>query len=695
MNEQRFDPVLFSEFIDESIESLSQIEPLFVTILKNPDSQIINTIFRPIHSLKGNSAFFGLFNIKKVAHSIENILDKLRNNKITPNEKLLSTLNDGVDLLKKLLANSRTSQKDLVDTDEMNHLLSTIDDIIKNKDLNSSAILVNDILPSLESLQDTLPDQYKEIVTNLILKITRYKLPDSPADTNLLQSGNLPEPLLQLKQFIESKDSEILNEYNTVNILPLLRQLPGYTIDKTTIEIINKIIDEYFNFTEKIGFDNFLREYLVDHLQILLQKGNWKQTLIENKVENESRDSLISNASTKTMRVAESTIDTFLAYVGELVVVEEMLAFLHKKITVQHSNNTLSIEFGRTLQTFKELSSNLQKSIMAVRQVPVSNLLQKIPRIAHDIAELTGKKVNVEMNNSNLFVDKSYIDILDAPIMHIIRNAVDHGIELPEERLAQQKDSAGLITINTHTDSTDFIIEISDNGKGIDFEKVYQKVISMGLAKSNTLISNELLTEFLFTSGMSTSESVTEISGRGVGLEVAKLAIKNAGGKIIVNSKKKHGTTFTITLPLSVSTQIIEGFLVRSDELTIVFPLEHIKESFSARGNQISTVTGIAEVVIRHGQTIPVHNLSKLLNPAYVVKRDSNKDCIFVVIQNNEKIIALEIDELEGVQTVVLKTIDGLEINSSIFDGGAIKGDGKVALIIGKSGLDYLFTHTL
>lgn len=686
MSELRFDPALFSEFIDESLDSLNSVEPLLLRLTESSNVDIINQIFRPFHSLKGNSAFFGLFNLKSLSHSLENILDSLRKGSLICNASITETLLRGLDAIKTILINARNSQKDTADPKTLVQIQDAINQILSGNKSTFNQI-VPEIMALIDNL-DNLSETNRKSADSLRIKLRSFlgRAPDSKNES--IQTA-IPDQLVKLQNFVSNEF--VIDETSSKFVLSLLDELAAAAIDDETRKIIQKFSSEYSAIVRTIGYDSLLKDLILQGVGNLTKKGKWPIKSSE-EASTECKNLQSSISTDKTMRVSERTIDTFLAYVGELVIVEEMLAFLHKKITSLNSDNIISVEFGRTLQTFKELSSNLQKSIMAVRQVPLSQLFQKVPRIINDVSLSTGKKVQLEIQGETILIDKSHIETLDAPLVHLIRNAVDHGIEKEEDRVRSGKKPAGKVRIHASIHGSELMIEISDDGKGINYDKLRKKAESAGLLRPDAFFTQEMLTELIFLSGMSTAEKITDISGRGVGLEIVKNALSNAGGKITVHSEKNNGTCFTLTLPTSVSTQIIQGFLVRSRDLTIVFPLENIKESFSSSASQISNITGTSEVVLRHGHVLPVKHLSKVLDPLSSPPPYKPEANLFIVVQKDEKNVAIHIDELEGVQTVVVKKIDGVKNDNFIFDGGAIKGDGKVALIIGTSGLRYLFT---
>jgi two-component system, chemotaxis family, sensor kinase CheA len=340
------------------------------------------------------------------------------------------------------------------------------------------------------------------------------------------------------------------------------------------------------------------------------------------------------------------------------------------------------------------LSDNLQKSIMEVRKVSVKTLLQKIPRMVRDVASNSGKQVKVELVGEDIEIDKRLIETLDGPLTHMVRNAVDHGVETPDKRQASGKPAEGHVCVAVTETPDDVTLTISDDGKGLDIEAIHNKAVNLGLIKSDQQLTQDQIVDMIFTSGMSTAEKVTEISGRGVGMDVVKRSITDANGKITIETEQGKGTQFIIKLPKTVSTQIITGFLVKLHGNRYVIPMDKVQEVFRPEPKQVSSVTAKGVCVLRHGKLLPVVKLADIFNgfsTTSLFEDDSLEESsseqhdiegIMVAANAGNTPIAVYVDDVIGVQKVVLKELAGLEVNSQYYAAAAIMGDGTVAMVL-------------
>jgi two-component system chemotaxis sensor kinase CheA len=331
---------------------------------------------------------------------------------------------------------------------------------------------------------------------------------------------------------------------------------------------------------------------------------------------------------------------------------------------------------------------------MDIRKVKAANLLQKNQRIVRDIANNSQKEINVIISGDDLKIDKSYIELLDNPLVHMVRNAADHGIETTEDRKKKGKAEAGEITISLFEDDTNVVLEVIDDGRGLDLEKLREKAIEKGVIKKNQTLEENDIINILFQSGISTAQEVTDVSGRGVGMDVVKTAIEAANGKILVETEKDKGSKFSIVLPKNVSTQINDVYLVKSfSEEVYALPLKYIEEAFTVNKEEIFSVKGQGNVVNRRENLLSVFILDEILgmkNKKLMNFFNSQTNIPFVYLNLPKHPLAVCIQDVIGVQTIVIKKIDNLNINTNIFDGAATLGDGKIAL---KINTDWLINY--
>ena len=383
------------------------------------------------------------------------------------------------------------------------------------------------------------------------------------------------------------------------------------------------------------------------------------------------------------MRVEEKKIDEFLDYVGELIMVREMFANVGKTLRAETTLTHVSAEYQRALEAFTSLSLDLQHSIMEVRKISVRAMLQKVPRAVRDLATTTGKEAQVELVGTDISVDKSLVEGFEAPIMHMVRNSLDHGVELPDERERKGKPRCGSISVTVSEGADEVVFTIVDDGAGIDQDALRDKAVSSGIltASAAKKLSRSQTFDLLFAPGLSTAKKITEVSGRGVGMDVVKRNVEELSGRIAIESEKGLGSTFRVYLPKAVTVQILDGFLVQVGKERFVLPLQNINESFRPAKEEIHTVAESGECITRRGRVFPLVRFGRLLKlPG---SADSPCDAIVVSIGLKDGAVAgLMVDDVLGTQQVVLRDVDGIDTSGVPFSGGAVLGDGKVAMVL-------------
>ncbi|MGD2095728.1 MAG: ATP-binding protein, partial [Phycisphaerales bacterium] len=519
--------------------------------------------------------------------------------------------------------------------------------------------------------------------------------------------SSVPEPLQGIKKILERPCEEGLDKADAKIVLENLAALKEHTTNPQALEVIKNALDEYHRTSGNSDTGNSLQvELLQEKIEALTSFNDWKASSesvpsepVEAKAAPAAQKAQPAEEARKTMRVTEDSIDKFLNYVGELIAVGEMYSHLQKIISESDLDTTIGTDFRRVNDIFSDLSDNLQKSIMEVRRVTVRTILQKIPRMVRDTATPCGKQVKVELIGEDIEVDKRLIETLDAPLTHMVRNAVDHGIEAPDVRQASGKPPAGTIKVAVIETADDVSLSIKDDGKGLNIEAIKAKAVSLGLLDDGQELSQEQIIDMIFTSGVSTAEKVTDVSGRGVGMDVVKRNITEANGKITIDTETGKGTEFKITLPKTVSTQIITGFLVKLDNNRYVIPMDKVLEVFRPELKHVSSVTGRGECVLRHDKLLPVVKLADIFNnyatstslvdsQMQSCSENGEIEGIMVAATAGKKSMALYVDDVIAVQKVVLKELDAPELDSQIYSAAAVMGDGTVAMVLD---IDHLF----
>jgi two-component system chemotaxis sensor kinase CheA len=377
-----------------------------------------------------------------------------------------------------------------------------------------------------------------------------------------------------------------------------------------------------------------------------------------------------TSSADESIRVSLERLDKLLNFVGELVILQTVLR--------EQSLGSNPHLLRKTVHQMGKVTKEVQDISMSLRMVPVKQTFQKMQRIVRDTSSMLNKNVHFTFRGEETELDKTVLESISDPLVHLIRNAVDHGIESPEERQRKGKPEAGQLLLQAFHRSDKLVIEVTEDGAGIDGAKLQQKAIEKGLLRPGTILPEKEAIQLIFHPGFSTKESVTEVSGRGVGMDVVKTNIEKLQGDVQVETQLGKGTTFRIILPLTLA--IIDGMIVKSNEHRFVVPLSHVHESLRPTENDIHFASGVGNVLLLRGENLPLYSLEGLLG-----RPDSKKnasDCIALVIRSQRTPFAILVDDILGQHQVVIKKL-GTEVqNLKGFSGSAILGDGRPSLIL-------------
>jgi two-component system chemotaxis sensor kinase CheA len=558
------------------------------------------------------------------------------------------------------------------------------------------------IAEHLEFIREQLPDEFSDLMDEPIQTVFSL-MPQKSRKTDQPEPQGISIPVVEKliriiqKPFDGEASDEVCREIGSL-LSEAVVMVPEPL--KKAMEQVQEIFNTFVH--SPIGLDNLARESMLDLVRTLriddpdsrTESSKSGNEPTEERMQIQKADASAAPGkekaagTSKTMRIPEESLDAFLENVGELMGIEEMFRHLYRQLLQKGVTSRFSTDLKQMIDQFGQFSSRLRKGIMDVRKVEAQSLLGKANRIVRDIASGKGKKIAVECSGEKLRIDKSYIELLDAPLVHMVRNAADHGIESPEEREIKGKSPEGIIRIDLQERGNDICLTIADDGRGIDYELISQKAAET--IGTNDSVSSEVLEGLIFKSGISTATEVTDISGRGVGLDVVKQTIEQAGGRVDVTNRPGAGCTFTVSLPRSVSTKIMDGYLVRAMGGGVyALPLNLVMEVFAAQASDVTSVAGMGRVVKRRGLIFPVFDLGVLLKEKSCRNGpDSsfNAGELLVLVSMMKKKYAISVQEVIGVQKIVVKPINGICVDQ-IFEGAAMMGDGSTALIIGEEGM--------
>jgi two-component system, chemotaxis family, sensor kinase CheA len=631
-----FDPTarFKKSFFQECEELLASTETL-VSALRNGEQDSLNELFRAVHTVKGGAGMFGFERLVGFAHILENVLGRLRDGSLMPDDTVIGELVRGLDILQDLLLDAKDGRR-LSDA----HELESLEGLARLAELNTDKAAGSDT-----HRQETGES-------------SRYVIRFFPGE-GLFRRG--VEPQLIFRE---------LEELGTIQVHANVSNLPSFAhLDPTSCHLGWVILLETRESAERIKkVFEFVEED--SKLDISLDRRmNDRRKPISG-----TADVIVPFRGLSSVRVDLERIDKLVNLAGEIAIVQAMIN--------QYSSGTLHADFpelGQSIAQLSQLIQGLQDSVMAIRAVPVSSVLGRLPRLVRELAAKTGKQVDLVMTGEETEIDKTVIEQLGDPLLHMIRNAIDHGIESPDARGAVGKDPTGTITLSARQINGQLVIELADNGRGIDVEKVRAKALSKGLITDHVQLSDDEIVALVFQPGFSTAESVTDISGRGVGMDVVKQNIQKLGGRVSLKTEAGKGSKVTISLPLTLA--ILSGMIVRSSGNIYVLPIANIVECLKTVEGQIKTLPDLGEVIHYRKDYLPLIRLNKIMNVSRHAAA-TNNPLVIVATDEDGNTVALAVDDIVGQQQAVIKSIrDSLNHIPGI-SGASILGDGTVALIL-------------
>lgn len=661
-------------FFEESHEGLDIMESALLNLdLASIESETINEIFRAAHSIKGGSGTFGFSEIADFTHVVETLLDLIRSDQFVMESEHVDLFLKSVDCLRTMI--HQLEAGDDVDTEQSDALKAQFEVYLNSKNNGSE-------------------DASVEASPASTAGWNIYFAPDP----DILKTGNDP-----LRMFRE------LDELGALTVKANLSKLPNFGEMEPESCYLSWDLRLEGDATEAQVLEVF--EWVIDDAELKLSplvaepedEGDSLKASPEipddvaedvKSAEPEKKSEQPVNVSsappakkapkkeTKTesasIRVGTDKVDSLINMVGELVITQSMLGELGRDFSIER--------LPRLLEGLEQLSHHtreLQESVMRIRMLPISFAFSRFPRLVHDISKSLNKKVELELLGEQTELDKTVMERIGDPLVHLVRNSLDHGIELPEQRVAAGKSEMGKITLNAFHQGGNIVIQIIDDGAGLNKERILSKAIEKGLVSEHDNLSDEQIYDLVFRPGFSTAAEITDISGRGVGMDVVRRNIQDLNGSVEVESTPGQGSVFTIRLPLTLA--ILDGQLIRVGEQVYIFPLVSIVESIQSYDQMIHRVSTGCEVLRLREEYVPIVRLWDIFN----IKPDSEKleDGLLVVVEGDNMKVAVLVDDLLAQQQVVIKSLQDNYRSVDGISGATILGDGTVSLILDISGL--------
>ena len=660
-------------FYEESFEGLDTMESGLLGMSEGgTDLDVVNDIFRAAHSIKGGSATFGFTALASFTHIMEGLLDEMREGKRQADQNVVNVLLESVDEMRTLMTAYQNDEEP--DVEQMHGLQQKLEKICGMECSSTAAADADHGADAGENRR------------------LGWHIEFAPHD-DLLTTGNDPTLLLaemaELGALTLTMDDAALPSFDAMNPeVCYLKWRIDLNEDPDSDPVKEDQIRELFDWVEDecdLAITGIFPERKESDRRVGDRRAPDAQ---EDRRSNDRRTGPRRpgdhkpKAQATTIRVDTNRIDELIDMVGELVITQSMLGQLGEEFDMS--------KLTRLREGLEELERNsreIQEAVMRVRMQPISFAFNRFPRMVHDLSQKLGKKVRLELVGEDTEMDKTVMEKINDPLVHLVRNSMDHGLEEPEERLAACKDEEGYVRLKAFHQGGSIVVEVSDDGRGLNRDKLFEIAVKKGVIKESDVLTDEQVFMLLFAAGFSTAEKLSDISGRGVGLDVVRRNIESLGGNVDVRSVFGEGTVFTIRLPLTLA--VLDGQLLAVDQQTYVLPLATIIESLQMDAEAVSALAGDTMVYRLREEYIPIVSLSELFHTGGDTSTASADltGKLLVIVEWADNRIGLLVDDLLGQQQVVIKSLETNYERVAGLSGATILGDGTVSLILDISGL--------
>jgi two-component system chemotaxis sensor kinase CheA len=697
-SETDFDLTQFYQiFFEEAGENLDQMEQMLLNLdLDAANDEELNGIFRCAHSIKGGSATFGFTDVAELTHKMESLLDRLRRHEITPVPEMVDVLLESADASRSLLARHQAGGE--------GEAMSTADLVQRITRLAAGdgaaavvaapAPVVAPVAPApapaaapvaapapmaaavpggvrhlrikigpVEVLESV--ESIKELFRDIPGLGSIEDLPCDEAQTRLfaVQTHSTDDDLLDLMAFHVAKEQVQITEQGAA--APLAAPAPAAAVETADVAEVEAVAHQPAALPDAEAYGIFEGAPGAPSLKPVAAAA--KTTTRPNMAQMEST----------SIRVEVKKVDQLINLAGELVIIQAMLAQNSRALDPSANQQLLA-----GLADLDRNTRDLQEAVMSIRMIPMSTVFSRFPRMLRDLANKLGKKINLVTQGEATELDKGLVEKITDPLTHLVRNSLDHGIEMPEDRIAAGKSEVGTLTLAASHQGGSIVIEVRDDGKGMSREKILKKARERGMDVSDSMSDNEVWM-LIFAPGFSTADVVTDVSGRGVGMDVVRKNIAALNGSVEIDSVQGVGMRVSIRLPLTLA--IMDGMSVGVGEEVYILPLSSVVESFQVNAADVSTVAQGSQLVKVRDEYMPVIELERVFGVPRTP--ESKRSDIMVVVESDGSRVALLVDELLGQHQVVVKNLESNYRKVPNVSGATILGDGTVALILDTSSL--------
>jgi two-component system, chemotaxis family, sensor kinase CheA len=690
-------------FFEESFEGLDAMESGLLNLnVGAADVDAINTIFRAAHSIKGGAGTFGFMVVSEFTHVMETMLDEMRNGQREVSIESTNLLLEAVDVLREMLTAVQQKQ----DTDD----LRIADIRQKLETMMANELSSPSIADSVGNDDQRSIDLESETKTSNNLGNSGWIIDFRPHH-HLFQTGNDPvrmfrelESLGDLSIEMNDDDLPAFSDLEPEDsYLKWILTLRGDIAESDVLEIFEWVEGDCDLVITPLDSNSVLVESDDDVDNTSFEPQNISSEIEDGALTMDAPASFVNNAenvsanvnnqqakansapattAAASIRVGTDKVDSLVNMVGELVITQSMLSQIGENFTP----DMLPILIDGLAQLERN-TREMQEGIMRIRMLPISFVFNRFPRLVHDMTDKMGKKVELKLTGEQTELDKTVMEKIGDPLVHLVRNSLDHGLETPDVRLAAGKDETGTLQLKAFHQGGNIIIEIHDDGAGLNEDKILAKAIEKDLVNEGDVLSPEKIHELIFLPGFSTADVVTDVSGRGVGMDVVRKNINSLGGSVEVFSKRGEGSIFTIRLPLTLA--IMDGQTIRVADENFIIPLISIIETVEVKAVDIKMVSGKGELYKLRDEYIPIIRLYSVFN--LTPKITDLEKGLLVIVEGDGQKMGLFIDDLLGQQQVVIKSLETNYRKVIGISGATILGDGRVALILDISGVMALY----
>jgi two-component system, chemotaxis family, sensor kinase CheA len=673
-------------FFEESFEALDSMEAALLKLdVGSPEPELINTIFRVAHSIKGGSATFGFAEIASFTHSLETLLDELRSGTMPVTVAVSDLLLKSVDVLRAMLRAVQAKQP--IDSQRVSDLQFDLEVAIAKKDERAQAPAQVTAGRRVDSAADR--DAPAARAPRWRIRFHPYR--------ELLARGNDPLRMLRelaaLGDLAVRVDAQMLPPLADVNPLDCYLawslELPGEVPEEAIRQVFEWAEGDCDLTIERLGGEPAptaapaqVAAQQAAPVALAAAAASAPPVVLAAAPRPDApprpEASVSGLGDSGSIRVSVEKIDELMNTVGELVITQAMLSQLGS-----HFDGPEAEKLRGGLAQLERNMRELQESVMRVRMLPISFVFSRFPRMVRDLAQRLGKQIELKLTGEQTELDKTVLEKIGDPLVHLVRNSLDHGIESPEARVAAGKPAEGTVHLDACHRGGNIAVEVTDDGGGLDKERILAKARARGLVGPNDSPTEAEIHELIFVPGFSTADKTTDLSGRGVGMDVVRRNVKELGGKIDVKSEPGRGSRFTITLPLTLA--IVDGQSVAVGTETYIVPLISIVESMQLKATGVTRLSGHSEVLTFRGDYLPIIRLHELFGVE--PRSRALHEGLVVVAEGDGRRVGLFVDDLLGQQQVVIKSLEANYGHIEGVSGATILGDGSVALILDVPGL--------